>query len=260
MCNALNYRESKVVNVSIPDQLLITFIKLRCNKPDIELSFMFGISHSNVSNIFVTWINFMHDVWSCVNLWPSKNLVQYYMPDQFKKDFMSTRIIIDTTEFPICKPSNPIAQQATFSTYKNKNTLKVMLGSTPGGLISHISEAYGGSVSDRQIIERSNLLQKCDDGDSIMADRGFNVQDIFAQKNIKLNIPAFLKGRSQLPGLQLIQDRKLASKRVHIERIIGFTKTFKILKSELSPYYTPLGSKIMFVCAMLCNFREKIIK
>ncbi|CAD6207450.1 GSCOCG00012703001-RA-CDS, partial [Cotesia congregata] len=52
------------------------------------------------------------------------------MPDfglSFKKFYPSTRVIVDATEIPIDKPSNPIAQQATFSTYKNKNTVKVLV-------------------------------------------------------------------------------------------------------------------------------------
>ncbi|XP_076049417.1 uncharacterized protein LOC143030100 [Oratosquilla oratoria] len=33
-----------------------------------------------------------------------------------------------------------------------------MIGCTPGGLISNVSDSYGGSASDRQIIERSRLI------------------------------------------------------------------------------------------------------
>ncbi|CAG5055652.1 unnamed protein product [Parnassius apollo] len=260
MCNNLNYRGSKVINVCIGDQLLITLIKLRRYLPDFELAFLFGISQTTVANIFVTWINFMYEIWSLVNIWPSKELVQYYMPESFKRGFPSTRIIVDTTEIPITRPGNPVAQQVTFSSYKHKNTVKAMIGATPGGLISYVSECYGGSVSDRQIIERSKLINVCDSGDSIMADRGFNVQDIFASRDITINIPMFLKGKTQLPGVRIIQDRKLASKRVHIERIIGLAKSYKILKSELSPYHVPLASRILFVCAMACNFRESIMK
>ena len=40
----------------------------------------------------------------------------------------------------------PLAQQITFSTYKNKNTAKVLIGVTPGGMVSYISPAYGGST------------------------------------------------------------------------------------------------------------------
>lgn len=51
----------------------------------------------------------------------------------------------------------PLAQQATWSTYKNKNTTKILVGASPGGLVTYVSEAYGGSASDRAIVERSDL-------------------------------------------------------------------------------------------------------
>lgn len=168
-------------------------------------------------------------------------------------------MIIDGTEIGIQKPSQPDAQKASFSSYKHKNTLKFLVGASPGGLLSYVSNGYAGSASDRQIVERSKLLQICDSGDSIMADRGFNVQDLFASKGISINIPSFLKGKSQIPGVQLKIDQKLASQRVHIERLIGLTKTYLILKNELNHFYVPLASKIFFICVMLCNFREGIV-
>lgn len=82
---------------------------------------------------------------------------------------------------------------------------------------------------------------------------------MFIGKDITLNIPTFLKGHGQIPGLKLLKDRKLASQRVHIERLIGLTKTYKILKEELHHNFVPLASKIFFVCLMCCNFRERIM-
>ena len=61
------------------------------------------------------------------------------------------------------------SQQVTFSTYEIKNTVKVLVGATPGGLVSYVSPAYGVSTSDRQIVERGSLLNLCDPGDSITA-------------------------------------------------------------------------------------------
>ena len=51
-------------------------------------------------------------------------------------------------------PSHP-RQRVAFSTYKNAHTLKTMISITPRGQVSYISANYGGSASDRQIIERS---------------------------------------------------------------------------------------------------------
>ncbi|VDI05213.1 Hypothetical predicted protein [Mytilus galloprovincialis] len=75
--------------------------------------------------------------------------------------------------------------------HKDRNTVKVLVGCTPGGLVSFISPAYGGSASDRQITERSSLMNSCDPYDSIMADKGFSVQDLFATQNVAINMSTF---------------------------------------------------------------------
>lgn len=255
----LRYRWRQCHNISVEDQFFLTMIKLRLHTPDFELSRMFDVSEFSVGNIFVTWINFMSLQWHEIDIWPSRDLVSYFMPTDFWKKFPSTRIIIDGMECPIKKPAGPVAQQASFSTYKNRNTVKVVVGSTPGGLLSHIPQSFGGSASDRQLIERSNLVDKCDPHDSVMADKGFNVQDIFAMKDISVNIPTFMTGKNRLPGLSVLRDRKIASKRVHIERIIGLAKTYKILQQPMNVTESALASEIIFVCCMMCNFRNCII-
>ncbi|CAH2084537.1 unnamed protein product [Euphydryas editha] len=259
MAHDIKYRWSKDFSLSVEDQFLILLIKLRRNKTDFELSRMFGVSKTTVSNIIVTWINFVHDFWRLLDIWPNRKLVNFYMPDIFYKDFPTTRVIVDGTEIPIQKHSHPSAQKATFSTYKHKNTVKILVGSSPGGLLSYCSEAFAGATSDRQIVERSELMNMCDEGDSIMADRGFNVQDLFISKGVGINIRTFLKGKAQIPGILSKADKKLASQRVHIERLIGLTKTYAILKTELNQFYVPLASKIFFICFMLCNFKEGIV-
>ena len=62
--------------------------------------------------------------------------------------------------------------------------------------MSHVTDSYGGSASDRQIVERSNLTRICDPKDSLMADKGFNVQDIFAPFDVQINIPEFLREKT----------------------------------------------------------------
>ena len=197
--------------------------------------------------------------WDEVDWWPSRDLVRYFSPSDFKAKFPSTRVVIDGTECPIMKPKEPIAQQATFSTYKNRNTVKVLVGVTPGGLVSFVSPAYGGSTSDRQICECSRLPQICDPGDSIMADKGFDLQDFFDPYMVTINIPTFFRKKNRMSAGTVLKDRKIASKRVHVERIIGLAKTFKILKDPMNNTESSLATQIIKVCFFLCNFRCNIV-
>ncbi|XP_014677368.1 PREDICTED: uncharacterized protein LOC106817220 [Priapulus caudatus] len=255
----LNYFHRVSPSLPVIDQFFLTLVKLRQHMPNFAISRTFAISVNSVTNIFVTWINFMSHEWSELTWWPSQDLVYYFTPSDFRAKFPTTRVILDGTEFPIKKPKNPLLQQATFSTYKNKNMAKVVVGGTPGGLISYVSDAYGGSASDRQIIERSGMQQMCEPGDSIMVDKGFNIQDLFVSANVFINIPQFFKNKNRLSISTILKYRKVASKRVHIERLIGLVKTYKILEHRLNKTEIALASEITTACCYLCNFRKCIV-
>ena len=254
----LNYKCS---SLNPPDQLFLTVMKLRCAKEDVELSLMFEISESTVSRVFNTWVNFLYFQLKELNTWPSRDVVSKFMPQDFKQKFPTTRVILDATEMPIQKPSDVNVQSLTWSSYKHKNTVKTMVGCTPRGAISYTSDCYGGSVSDRQIIEDSKLLGNSmfSSGDSIMADRGIMVQDLFANENVFVNTPTMLKGKSQLEPEEIVRDRRVASKRIHVERVIGLSKRFKILRNELPNSKLPLANRIVFVCFALTNFKNVIV-
>jgi len=99
-----------------------------------------------------------------------------------------------------------------------------MIGCTPRGLVSFVGDSYGGSASDRQLIERSELYTedgRFETGDSIMADRGILVQDLFSNKNVSVNTSTMLKGKTQFEPHEIVRDRRIASKRIHVERVIG---------------------------------------
>lgn len=241
------------------NQFLLMLVKLRRHYPHFELARMFGVSVFTVQNVFVTWINFCYCQWQEINWWPERRLVQHYCPADFKRKFPTTRVVVDATEVRVKQPSNPQPQRASFSTYKHSNTVKVLVGVTPGGLTSYILDAYGGSTSDRQIVERSPLTRLTEPGDSIMADKGFNVQDIFASRDVHINIPAFFKQKNRLASTTLQNDRKIASKRVHVERIIGMAKVFTICQHRLNILETKLATQIITVCFYLCNFRKTVV-
>ena len=176
---------------------------------------------------------------------------------------MASTMLIDYFVFQVEveKPGNVADQKATYSTYKSTNTLKTMIGISPRGLVTYISPTYGGSASDRQIIERSTLLQDkmLSPGESIMADRGIMVQDLFASQGVRVNTPRTMKGRTQLPADVVVEDRKIASKRIHVERVIGLAKCYKILQTKMDHSRTPAGERIIYVCFALVNFRLNIV-
>ena len=47
----------------------------------------------------------------------------------------------------------------------------------------------GGNASDKQIVKESGLLDLLEKGDSVMADKGFLIQDLLDPLGVTLNMP-----------------------------------------------------------------------
>ena len=85
-----------------------------------------------------------------------------------------------------------------YSNYKKHNTIKFLIGITPCESISFLSQCWGGRVSDKVITQESNFLRHLEQDDVVLADRGFTIADDLAIHGAKLEIPAFICGKSQL--------------------------------------------------------------
>ena len=68
------------------------------------------------------------------------------------------------------EPSNLCARSTTWSHYKHKNTAKVLIAIAPQGVVTYVSEAWQGRVSDRHLIKK-RILQNLLPGDIVLTDR-----------------------------------------------------------------------------------------
>ncbi|XP_065901415.1 uncharacterized protein [Dysidea avara] len=241
------------------EQLFLTLVRLRLNDPELDLAIRFGLSQSCVSRIIATWINLLYHSLKGLERFPPWHIVQKYMPVAFKEQYPNTRLVIDCTEFGIERPSSLVTQATTFSSYKNKNTVKVMIGIIPSGAVVFVSPTYEGSISDKKLVEQSGLLDKLEVGDEIMADKGFDIQDLLAPLGVKLNIPPFLSSNSQFSSEDVMRTRKIAKLRIHVERAIGRIKEFRILQSPICATMWDSINEIIYICAMLCNFSPPLV-
>ena len=215
-----------------------------------------------MSKIFNTWLNLLFRHLSSINFWPSRETVQKYMPKEFLRSgrYGNTRIILDATELFIEKPSDLSLQSVTWSNYKSHNTLKGLIGICPFGGITFVSSLWAGSVSDVELTQKSGLLDLLEEGDNVMADKGFKIEEELRKRGITLNIPPFmLNGRFSEHELQVTKE--IASLRIHVERAIERVKNFRILSGTIScsiPAATV--NKFFYVCAMLTNLEGYLVR
>ena len=236
------------------EEFFVVLVRLRLGLLEQDLADRFGLSCATISRIFTTWINFMYLKLKEIPLWPPRDIVQANMPKCFRNLYPTTRVIIDATEVYIEKPSLPDLQQMTFSNYKNNNTFKGLIGISPSGAITFVSSLFSGSISDKELTRQSGLLALLEKGDSIMADRGFDIEADLIPLGVKLNIPPFLKGKSQLSENEMVATRRIASVRIHVERAMERIKNYHIFDKDIPSSSTDLADQIFFVCSVLSNF------
>ena len=93
-----------------------------------------------------------------INIWPSRELVNETMPEDFKAKYPTTRVIIDCTGVRCEMPSSLLLNSELFSSYTHDTTLKALVGISPKGFFTFIGHLYTGSITDREIVERSGFL------------------------------------------------------------------------------------------------------
>ena len=189
---------------------------------------------------------------------PLQELVRKNMPQEFS-EYPTTRIILDCSDVFIQRPSAMLAQSETWSDYKHHNTWKVLVGVTPNGQVSFISDLWGGQVSDKQITRGSGVLNLLEPGDNVIVDRGFDIPDIVSN-GVVVNMPPFLAGRDQMTGVETQETMSIASLRIHVKRAIGRIKTYHILDGTLPNTLSSYASQIVKVCASLTNFLPPLLK
>ena len=84
------------------------------------------------------------------------------------------------------------------------HTAKFLIGITPQGSVSFISNGWGGRVSDVHLTENSGLLRHLLPGDIVLADRGFTIEESVGLLCAEVKHPPFTRGKPQLSKLELI--------------------------------------------------------
>lgn len=252
------YPDKKVTKLSHKDRVIIVFMKLKTGLTFKIISFLFKISQATVRKIFDTFVSYLANILQSQIRWPTKEEISRNRPTCFQ-NFKSCRIILDCTEIPVQMASCLCCRIKTYSHYKGHQTLKFMVGVTPGGLISFVSKVYGGRVSDKAIFEQSNIISMLEPHDSVMVDKGFLIEDICSSKQVSLIRPHFLRKKSQFSAEEANFNVEVSRARVHVERVNQRIKRFEIFHNPL-PWnlVNKIDEIILIVCAIV-NLQPPIL-
>ena len=137
----------------LEDELLLVLVRLRLGLFIRDIAIQFKISPSMVSRTFQKWLDVMYARLTFLIAWPDREINRRNMPPIFKELYPNCRCIIDCSEIFIETPKNFDARSKTYSNYKKHNTVKFLIGITPCGTISFLSQCWGGRVSDKNLTQ-----------------------------------------------------------------------------------------------------------
>lgn len=254
--------EGRGVKIHSRFQLALTLMRLRQASTHIDISYRFKIGATTVGNVFITWVQFLYVKFSTLRekmFCPRSN--HKPLPKSFRNPLLrNVRVVIDCTEFYI-ESSGDFKQQGNlYSSYKSRPTAKVLIGVSPCGAAMFVSDVFEGAISEREIVKQSGFVDHLKEGDIVLADRGFTIEDLLVEKGAKLVIPPFLGGRKVYSNEELIRTKLIAKARIHVERFNERIKNYRVLSGVIPHYLVPLLSQIVFVLCCLVNFQEPLAK
>jgi hypothetical protein len=245
------------------DVIYLVLRKLRLNESFQIIANEFGVTKSIASYLFRRFLPFISDHLKELVFWPSATSIRKCLPVAFRKSYRKVQTVIDCFEIEMDKPSDPVTQALTWSSYKNANTLKYFISITPNGLINFISTGYGGRITDELITSKWGNLNNLTQGMQAMADRGFKkIENLVLAKGAQLVRPPSVKTGVKSTKAQVLLGRKVAGLRIHVERAIRRVREFKYLAPHActdTHLIDTVDDAVNLVCGLV-NLQGSLIK
>ncbi|XP_013881477.1 uncharacterized protein LOC106530414 [Austrofundulus limnaeus] len=236
------------------DEFLMYSFRVAVGMKEQLIADMFQVSVATVSRVTVTWANYLYIVFSSINVWISREKVKASTPQRFLKFSPNVRVILRCTEVALESASSPTLPSETIPAYKNRTTLKGLIGVAPCGLVTFVSALYTGCISDKEITKISGIIPLLEPGDEVMADRGFLIQDLLYKVGAKLSVPPF-RHPGQFSKKETEETQAVARLRIIAERAVSRVKRYHIWNSPVPLTLIGAVNQIWHNCCVLANYQ-----
>lgn len=231
-------------------KLILVLSYLRTGTTYADLCPYFGISKSRARQIIKDFIPKMIDRLEVNLVWKDWNLQNEHLSEIDGNNFSRCVGIVDAMEQPINRPKND--QQLWYSGKSKMHTIKSQIVVEPvSGRIIHCIAGVSGRIHDKRLFDESGVLELVRNNEYIMADSGY--QGI--QADVRALLPVKKPRNRDLTSEEKLWNRKLSSKRILVEHVIGRLQNWKILKNRWTGKYSTIELyRIVFrLCAILTN-------
>jgi len=218
-------------------EVLLVLIYLRHNVAHEAVGARFSVSADLSENLFHEIVPLLRE------LFPAN---RFEAEQRFRRTGPSLeveqidRLLIDSFETAIPRPSNKDRQKRFYSGKKKRHTLKTQVVSDTHGEVLDVDAGHRGPISDKKLYEMSQVKEQFPQA-AKQADLGYLGID-------GIETPHRKPRGGQLTEAQREENRQLASVRVHVEHGIRRLKAFKIVREN---YRHALGLFPMVVSAVV---------
>ena len=105
-----------------------------------DLAYRFKVHGTTISRTFLQVIEVLYIKLKPLIIFPDRDSLIKTMTMDFTKHFPKCVVVIDCFEIFLERPTNLLARAQTYSSYKHHNTVTYLIGMTPQGTVSYISE------------------------------------------------------------------------------------------------------------------------
>ena len=202
-------------------EVLLTLVYLRHNVAHAVVGELFGVSADTAENTFHEVVFVLRDVcpaqrWNAEKRW--KKNEPSWTPDEVE------RVLIDSFESPVRRPSLPERQKRVYSGKKKRHTLKSQVVTDVKGEILDLDPGHRGPTADKRVYEQSPVEEHYPNA----AKQG----DLAYQGIAGVNVPHKKPKGGRLTEEQRAENRRLAAVRVHVEHGIRRIKGWRIVRDD----------------------------
>ncbi|KAF4532353.1 hypothetical protein B566_EDAN003657 [Ephemera danica] len=235
------------------DKLVIFLMKMKIGLTDSALGVFFVCAPATISCIFKNILDVLYEHRETFVFWPDKQTVLATLPITFKdSNYSQCRVILNCLEFSVEKSLDNTKHLNLIS--NDKQTVKVVYGTTPSGFICFATSCCGGQISDTEIALNSSLPSKLEPGDMVMVVKGFSGIHYALCEQRLVNLPPFPEDTKT----DLFDERySSANVRLHVEETIQRLNNYNILY-DITVDLLPNIDTILQVVVILCNLEKPL--
>jgi hypothetical protein len=202
-------------------EILLTLIYLRHNVAFCVVGQMFAVSADVAENTFHEIVAVLREIcpanrWEAEKRWTKKE--PSWKPEEID------RVIVDSFETPVPRPSIEPKQKRLYSGKKKDHTLKTQVVTDANGEILDMDPGHPGPMSDKRLYEQSNVSTQFPN-----AQKGGDKAYVGIEG---MQTPQKKPKGGELTDEQKEANREFSSGRVHVEHGIRRIKAFRIVRDE----------------------------